>query len=144
MKSTGNQSTATAAATATAIASRRWRSTRRLTTKKDNDEDHIKESMDHNKESTDREKREAQERRPSSLPYFWLANNKITEHSVILGSTRQGSITQVILGSAQQGKTSEEHWQSIHSNSNSKRTLAIDKEVDNEEGKRGKESQTIQ
>ena len=42
--STGNQSTATAsatvtaAATATAIASGRWQSTRRLRTKKDNDE----------------------------------------------------------------------------------------------------------
>jgi hypothetical protein len=42
VKSTGNRSTATAAATAaataTAIASGRWQSTRRLTTKKDNEE----------------------------------------------------------------------------------------------------------
>jgi ATP-dependent Clp protease adapter protein ClpS len=39
----------------------------------------MKESTDHNKESTGKEMREAQERRPSSLPYFWLANDEITE-----------------------------------------------------------------
>ena len=78
--STGNQSTVAAAAAATAIASGRWRSTRRLTTKKDNDEKSLgpykrvygpytRVNRPYHK-STDREKREGAGKASLELTVF--------------------------------------------------------------------------